>query len=334
MSRSLPQPLRIGCFPTPVFRADSLCTPDAELWIKNDGPSAEPYGGNKVRKLELILAEAQRRGARRVVTTVAGGAHHVLATAISARRAGIPVVAVLCPQPWTLHAERTLRASLGAGIEPVTVSSMAAAAWGVARVARRGDYVVPAGGSNVEGTLGYVRAVTELLGQIRARELPEPDLIVAPLGSGGTVAGILAGVLREGLKSNVVGVDVAVSPRLAQPLVIALARLATRRDRGAAGVLRLSRTLEVDGSHLGHGYGHATRAGQRATEVAESIGLGLDPTYTAKTFARVLDELERPAKRRRVVLYWHTLSSTPFAPLLANAPAELPAGLASVLPRR
>jgi 1-aminocyclopropane-1-carboxylate deaminase/D-cysteine desulfhydrase-like pyridoxal-dependent ACC family enzyme len=317
-----------------VFRADDLCTPHAELWIKNDGPTAEPYGGNKVRKLELILGRALERSARRIVTTGAGGSHHVLATAVYARRAKIPVLAVLCPQPWTEHAEQTLRASLAAGIEPVAVRSMAEVPLGVARVLRRGDYVVPAGGSNVEGTLGYVKAVRELLTQIQSGLLPEPDLIVAALGSGGTVAGILAGVLREGLRSRVVGVDVAVAPRLARATTLALGRWATARDRGSAGWLRLSAALEVDGTELGAGYGHATAAGERATELAARVGLTLDPTYTAKTFARVLRELARPHPGAPLrVLYWHTLSSHSLAPLLEGAPDRLPAELESVLVR-
>ncbi|MBI3205695.1 MAG: pyridoxal-phosphate dependent enzyme [Myxococcales bacterium] len=315
-----------------MFRADALSGASAELWVKNDGVSAEPYGGNKVRKLELVLADAARRGARRLVTTGAGGSHHVLATAIYARTVGIPVVAVLCPQPWTEHAEATLRASLAAGVEPRVVGSMAAVPWGVATVLRRGDYFIPAGGSSALGTLGYARAVRELADQIRDGALPEPDVIVAPLGSGGTVAGILAGVVREGLRSRVVGVSVAVSARLSRAVALTLARSATRLDRGDAGLVRLARALEVDGRHLGDGYGHATAEGDAATRAAEAIGLRLDPTYTAKTFARALEEVRAPQSQRHSVLYWHTLSAAPLGPLLENAREAVPAELESLLP--
>lgn len=331
------EPLQLGQYPTPVFRADTLCTEAVDLWVKNDGVTAEPYGGNKVRKLELILAEARRRSARRIVTTGAGGSHHVLATTLYASRIGIPVTAVMCPQPWTEHAEATLRASVAAGVEPVFASSMASVPLGVARVLRLGDYFVPAGGSSTLGTLGYVRAVTELLEQIRAGLLPTPDTIIAPLGSGGTVAGILAGVLREGLRARVVGVDVAVAPALARTLVLALARSATRADGGPAGLVRLARALEVDGEQLGRGYGHATSAGERAMEAAQSVGLALDATYTAKAFARALQELaRRPASAnqpRTTVLYWHTLSATPAAELFESRPGPIPASLARLLPK-
>ena len=328
-----PAPLTLGHYPTPVFRADALSTAGAELWVKNDGVSAEPYGGNKVRKLELVLADAARRGARRLVTTGAGGSHHVLATAIYARAVGLPVVAVLCPQPWTEHAEATLRASLGAGIEVRVVGSMATVPLGVAAVLRRGDYFIPAGGSSALGTLGYARAVGELARQIRDGALPEPEVIVVPLGSGGTVAGILAGVLRQGLTSRVVGVSVAVAAPLGRAVSLALARAATRLGGGGAGLLRLARTLEIDGRHLGAGYGHATAEGNAATRAAEAVGLRLDPTYTAKTFARALEEVRLPGRPGRAVLYWHTLSAAPLGPLLENAPPAVPTPLESLLPR-
>jgi 1-aminocyclopropane-1-carboxylate deaminase/D-cysteine desulfhydrase-like pyridoxal-dependent ACC family enzyme len=329
-----PAPLSLGRYPTPVFRADALSRAGAELWVKNDGVSAEPYGGNKVRKLELVLADAARRGARRIVTTGAGGSHHVLATAVYARAIGVPVLAVLCPQPWTSHAEATLRASLGHGIDVRVVGSMSAVPLGIAAALRRGDYFVPAGGSSRLGTLGYARAVAELAGQIRSGELPEPDVIVVPFGSGGTVAGILAGVLREGLRARVVAVSVAVSATLGRGVVLALARAATRLDGGDAGLLRLSRALEVDAEHLGAGYGHPTPGGAAATIAARSVGLTLDPTYTAKTFARALEDVRAPAAHRVRVLYWHTLSAAPVAPLLANAPAFVPPALERLLPGR
>ena len=126
--------------------------------MKNDGVSAEPYGGNKVRKLELVLADAARRGARRLVTTGAGGSHHVLATAIYARAVGLPVVAVLCPQPWTEHAEATLRASLGAGIEVRVFGSMATVPLGGAAgpgLPKRGRPEATGGATSRRGPCGF-----------------------------------------------------------------------------------------------------------------------------------------------------------------------------------
>lgn len=303
-------PLALGRYPTPVFRADAL---SPHLWVKNDGETALRYGGNKVRKLEWLLAEARERGATRIVTAGAAGSHHVLATALYARELGIPTVAVLCPQEESQHARDTLRASLAAGIELHAVGSMAEVPLGVARVVSRHDYVIGPGGTSRSSTRGYVTAMEELAAQVRAGELPEPDEIVAAVGSGGTVAGILAGVVKAGLRSRVVGVSVAAPAWLARRIVLALAKTALARSERRGIEVR----LEIDASELGRGYGHPTASGERATNEAKRAGLVLDPTYTAKTFAHVLTMLGG-GKRR--VLYVHTLSSAPLSPLLENAP--------------
>lgn len=319
----LVDPLRLGHYPTPVRRC---AVAGGDLWVKDDGETAALYGGNKVRKLEYTLAAARARGARRILTCGAGGSHHVLATTLYARANGLATAAVLWPQPWSAHAEETLRAAVGAGLEAFTVGSRAAAPLGIARALGRGDYFLPPGGSSHIGALGYVAAVKELAQQIRAGEMPEPDAIVVALGSGGTAAGILAGVEREGLKAHVIGVDVAIGSAVAAVLVLVLARAA-----GAAAPLsRLARRLAVERRQLGAGYGHPTAAGAAATEEARALGLSLDATYTAKTFAAALDLTKRSPGQ--VVLYWHTLSTRPLEPLLAGAPSTLPTRLASMLP--
>jgi D-cysteine desulfhydrase len=344
--RSAPERLSLGTYPTPIWRVDPLSSGRAELWIKNDGAVHPEYGGNKVRKLELVLPRALERGAKRLVVVGAAGSHQVLATAFFGKKVGLPTAAVLCPQPWSAHAETTLRAALALGVEPHLASSMSAIATQLPRVVRRGDHVLAPGGSSITGTLGYLYAVGELVDQIREGVLPEPDLIVAPLGSGGTVGGLLAGVLREGLSTRVVGVEVAVSPPLGHALALGLALGATRRDAGSAGLVRLARQLEVLGSYLGPGYGYSTAQSARALQKGAEIGLELDPTYTAKTFAAVLHLLEgggvwgpadpreraEPRERPLRVLYWHTLSAAPLAPLVSGAP-DLPPRLAALLVR-
>jgi 1-aminocyclopropane-1-carboxylate deaminase/D-cysteine desulfhydrase-like pyridoxal-dependent ACC family enzyme len=263
-----------------------------------------------------------RKNSRRILTAGSAASHHVLATAIFARQIGLPVTAVLCPQAWTAHAEATFRATLKTGIETVTVGSMKAVPLALARIRRRGDYFVPPGGTNALGTLAYLHAVAELLQQIRDGELPEPDLIVAALGSGGTVAGLLAGVLRHGLRSRVLGVDIATSKPIGRAMALGYARGAMKLDGGETSLIRLSHQLDVDGSARGRGYGFPTRAGDRAIAEGHSIGLELDPTYTAKTFGQALGRCRAPDPPP-VVLYWHTLSSAPLEPLCRDAPEPI-----------
>jgi 1-aminocyclopropane-1-carboxylate deaminase/D-cysteine desulfhydrase-like pyridoxal-dependent ACC family enzyme len=307
-------PLRIGSYPTPVFRAEALSSTSVELWIKNDGKTAEPYGGNKVRKLEWLLAEARAKTAERIVTAGAAGSHHVLATALYAKKIGLSTVAVLCPQTYTDHARDTLRASLGTGLELHAVGSMAEVPLGIARVISRRDYVILPGGTSRLSTQGYVTAMEELGDQVKRGELPEPDVIVAAMGSGGTVAGILAGVVKAGIRSRVVGVSVAAPVWLARRIVLALAKTALRRHERH----RIEERLTIDGGELGDGYGHPTESGERATRVAADVGLTLEPTYTAKTFAHVLRLLQTGSERS--VLYVHTLSDAHLSPLLVHAP--------------
>jgi len=321
LSRRDVQPLLIGSYPTPVQRIDALSQPEADLWVKRDDLTQREYGGNKVRKLEHTLADALARGASRVVTVGAAGSHHVLATTYFGMRAGLEVEAVLVAQPRTAHVVDVLRAGLGLGLHAFPVSSWAAVPFAVARRVARGSRFIPIGGSSVIGSMGYVTAARELAAQVRDGVLPEPDVCVVALGSGGTAAGLAAGFEAEGLGTRVVGVCVS-RPAWALRLGARfLAWAALRRMRVPATLSRIVRRLTADARYIGDGYGHASAAGDEATIVArDAAGIVLDPTYTAKAFASALWHVR--ARRARHILYWHTLSSASLAPLLERAPSE------------
>lgn len=309
--------MTIGRYPTPVQRVASL---PAGLWIKRDDRTHDVYGGNKVRKLEPILAEARERGARRIVTVGAAGSHHVLATAYFGQQAGLEVEAVLVPQPRSAHAVQILRAGLGLGLRAFPVRSWSAVPVALAARRARGARVVPVGGSSVSGSMAYVDAARELAAQVRGGELPEPDVCVVALGSGGTAAGLAAGLAAEGLATRVVGVCVSEPPWLVTRAARWLMRACARRigDRCHGNDLGRPPRLDVDGRFLGDGYAYPTEAGDEATALArEHAGIDLDPTYTAKTFASALWFVR--ARRAERVLYWHTLSSAPMEPLLEGA---------------
>jgi 1-aminocyclopropane-1-carboxylate deaminase/D-cysteine desulfhydrase-like pyridoxal-dependent ACC family enzyme len=309
----------VGAYPTPVERLAALSRPGCDLWVKRDDLTHATYGGNKVRKLERILAEAQKHGVRRIVTIGAAGSHHVLATTIFAQEAGIGVEAVLVPQPKTDHVVSNLRAFLGRGLKPLPAGSFAAVPLAVVRRLIGKDVLyVPVGGSNVLGAMAYVDAARELAAQVRAGEIPEPDLVVVTLGSGGTAAGLAAGFAAEKMKTRVVAVAVS-TPVWAVALTV---RWLARRCAKKSGVRpsKAVANLLIDARYLGTGYGHATPWGDHASAAAEVAGLHVDPTYTAKTFAAALDLVS--IRRAKTILYWHTLSSAPMAPLLASAPDE------------
>jgi 1-aminocyclopropane-1-carboxylate deaminase/D-cysteine desulfhydrase-like pyridoxal-dependent ACC family enzyme len=318
-------------YPTPVVECAALSGAQVRLWVKNDGMTHPIYGGNKVRKMSYLVREAQAHGARRILTFGAAGSHHVLTTALFARAHGLGAAAVVLPQPTTSHVTDTLRASVGQGVELYPVRSAFEVPWALLRGWKRGDYVVPPGGSSVIGTLGYVDAVDELVSQIRGNVLPEPDLIVTAVGSGGTCAGLLAGVALHGLKTSLLGVLVVSNP-LARQFILRLALQALALRSPDDGREVQARRLELTSRYVGPGYGGPTPEARDAVFVAkEQLGLALDMTYTAKAFAAVQDAIQ--GGRYRNILYWHTLSSPSLAPLLAGAPslAALPANVRRLL---
>ncbi len=315
--------------PTPVQRLE-IGGLHGELWLKQDGAIHELYGGNKARKAALLLAHAAERGATRVLTFGAAGSHHVLCTALFAPDFGLRVAAVLLPQPATEHARAVLGRSLAAGLEAYPASSGWSAAWRFLGARQSGDYVVPPGGSNARGALAYALAIPELEAQIDAGALPVPDWIVVPVGSGGTAAGLLAGLARSRLPTRLLAVSV-LGNRWAAAQIRYLAGRALRLLPRAPLADRWRERLVMDESQLGRGYGWATSAGERATELAAAQGVRLEPTYTAKAFAAAL-ELGRaasaPGARPARILYWHTLSVAEGGPASA---VPLPGALARLL---
>jgi D-cysteine desulfhydrase len=322
MPLSLGARLDLGRYPTPVELIPPLSNSRGELWIKRDDLTHPVYGGNKVRKLERLLAAVPPAAAGerpRIVTMGAVGSHHVLATAYFGAQSNMTVEAVLFPQPATAHVTEVLRADAALGARLFSAPSVPIAAIGLAVRALGGAHLVPPGGSNVAGALGYVEAAFELDAQIRRGVLPEPDVCVVALGSGGTAAGLAAGFAAAGLKTRVVGACILQPAWVAGIAAHVLARECLRRLGSRAS---LAKRLQVDRRFVGRGYGHATAEGDEATALASShAGLTLDPTYTAKAFACALRHLrDASGQGRATVLYWHTLSSAPMAPLLAGAP--------------
>lgn len=329
----------LASLPTPVHPIATLARSAGagELWIKRDDLTGTLYGGNKVRKLEWLLADALARGHRTVLTTGALGSNHALATTIYARAAGLRALLVLIPQPVTEHVRRTLLLDHGYGATIHAVPSIGAARRRVLGLivggAVRGDrpYLVPTGGSSPIGTLGYVNAGLELAGQVAAGALPEPAAVVVPLGSGGTVAGLVAGLRLAGLGTRVIAVRVTdllpPSPRfvarLATQALAILRRLGARVPALAIG----ADDVIVRSEWLGPGYGAITPEGDEARRrIAECEGLTVETTYGAKALAGALALARDDPWRARPLLFWHTYSSADPAAGLARLPAwtELP----------
>ena len=304
----------LGRYPTPVERKEVA---SGELWVKRDDLTSVRYGGNKVRKLERVLARVRAFGARRIVTVGAAGSHHALATALYARDFGIDVEVVLVPQRYSCHVVENLRVTASlARIFPATSFAHAAAVL-VDRVAC-GSYYVPAGGSTRDSTHAYAEAAAELLAQVELGELPLPAQVIVPLGSGGTAAGLAVGFTQARCTTRVVGVLVSEPRRWVERRARRLAAGCWRELVPEGGAF--AGRLEIEADYLGAGYGEPSLAGARALEEGGRLGLTLDATYTAKTFAAALDRLA--VEGDGPILFWHTLSSAPMDALVSSAPTE------------
>jgi D-cysteine desulfhydrase len=271
--------------PTPVVRAG------ANLWIKRDDLTADPIGGNKVRALEFLLAPF-RNG--RVITGGSRGSTHVLASALHARGLGLDILAASWPQEMNPVA-RLVDTRIESETNRRHFRSPVTAALWLTWQSWRGRNVIPAGGTSPLGILGHVNAGMELAVQVRAGLLPEPERVVVPLGTGGTVAGLAVGLALGGLRSRVIGARVV-------PRIVA--------NRGR--VRRLVRAIlpqvgnppepafEIAEGVYGGAYGRTLPGAPRTTE----NGLVLDPTYSAKAFVTAIQ-----SAREARTLFWLTFDS-------------------------
>lgn len=292
--------------------ADGLPTPVEQvgerLWVQRDDLTDSRYGGNKVRKLEHLLAIAARRGGP-VLTAGAIGSHHVVATAVHAATLGLRVEAVRFPQPTTPHVDEMAALAEELGVRSVmapsstTMPLVLAARW--PSVARRGGTLLTPGGSTPVGVLGYVTAGLELVDAFAREGWPEPDDVVVPLGSGGTSVGLALGLALGGWRrATVVAVRVA-DEVVTNQSVLAGIEAGTRALLALGGAVPGPARWRIDGRWFGPGYGHPTPAGAAAAARAAELGIASEPTYTAKALAAALHRLD--AGRR--VVHLQTLAA-------------------------
>ena len=320
--------------PTPVGPCDAL-----EDWLgrggvfqKRDDLASPLYGGNKVRRFELLLADAERRGAKHLVTVGGLASTQVLATILFGKALGFDVTAAMFDQPVTTFARRILRAAHASGGHLIHAGGYLQTALSTLK-AHRGatdPYLVLPGASTPLPLVGFVDAMLELGEQIRRGEVPRPDILVVPSGSAGTLAALSVGCQLLGYPTRVVGVRItealACNHATVRVLVEALLRFLGRHSPRARRLRGADCRFEVFGGALGGGYGHPTVPSVAAIPAVEKLlGVPGEVTYSAKGMVG-LRAIAR-ANPRATVLYWHTLSS---APLPGSVDAPAPPGFESV----
>lgn len=321
--------LPLASLPTPVDEVElTVGKTTRRLWIKRDDISATLYGGNKVRKLEYLLARALARGATRVATFGAVASNHALATAIYARQLGIDCTCLLGHQATSKKARRVLEAHVNLGSELVYYGGSYRTRIQTMRrhVQGRNCCVIPVGGSSWLGSIGFVNAAFELSKQIAEERLPCPDVIYIATGTMGTAAGLALGLALANLPTRVEAVRVTEERfanrvglrRLMDKIALMMRNLGARIPEGAAEGARVC--LRDD--FFGGGYGTSNQPTERAVSLAsEQLQLRLETTYTGKAMAALLhDVVKNPASPDKA-LFWDTYNSRPL-PESTRGPIE------------
>ncbi len=338
--RELLPHVELGLLPTPVDHAVELGERlgVGGLYIKRDDVSGETYGGNKVRKLEFLLGDALRSGAKEVMTFGAAGSNHALATAVYAQRLGLGAHNFLLPQPNARYVARNLLASAGVGAHlhyHEDRDHAQAAAWAYAQRMKieqgHEPFSIPFGGTTPMSAAGDADAGLELAEQIEAGELPVPDVVYVAFGSMGTVAGVsmglaLAGIPAEVRAIRVVPETVSSLQNWRSLLADALTLLGAGGAKIPDGALDRVRVVE---SHLGDGYAQFTPEGVEAVKLVRELGgITLEGTYTGKTFSAIIADAASGELAGRNVVFWNTYNSRDIAPLIEGIDyRELDAGL-------
>jgi D-cysteine desulfhydrase family pyridoxal phosphate-dependent enzyme len=290
-----------------------------EIWVKRDDQIGLGVGGNKVRKLEFLMGEALSKGAKKVVTF--GGVHsnHVRQTASAARKLGLePILFILGKRPEEYKGNLLLDRLYGAELKFVDLGEaggrmtietadklMRAMARLFPSVGWRKTYIIPVGGHSPVGCLGYVNAAFELAQQAEERNL-KVDYVVTAVGTGGTMAGLMAGFRLLGAGTKVIGVDVG---RLWKGFRGSIAHITAQVAEllGEKVPFREEDVLLYE-DYVGEAYAHPTPECWEAIRLlARKEGLVLDPIYTGKAMAGLIDLIRKGVlKEGETVVFLHT----------------------------
>lgn len=285
-----------------------------DIWLKRDDLTPLALGGNKARKLEYLAADAQAKGADVLVTAGAIQSNHVRQTAAVAAQLGLGCLALLenpidsQSDDYLGNGNRLLLDLFGAEVENVAnldnADQLLEAACRRLSAAGRRPYLVPIGGSNALGALGYVRGGLELAEQIAASGQDFAAVVLAS-GSAGTHAGLALALESARPGTRVIGVTVSRSEAAQKPKVEGL----LQRTAALLGVeMPQGLNLELWDAYFAPRYGEANAAGLEAISLLARLeAILLDPVYTGKAFAGLLDGLKRGAfPGNGPLLFMHT----------------------------
>ncbi len=303
--------------PTPLERMDRLTAElgGPEIWIKRDDCTGLSTGGNKTRKLEFLMAEAELQGADLVMTQGATQSNHARQTAAFAAKLGMACHLLLEDRTGSNNANYNNNGNVlldhmhgattekrGPGLDMHAEMEAVADKF---RAEGRNVYTIPGGGSNPTGALGYVNCAFEMLAQFNDRAL-KVDHIVHATGSAGTQAGLITGLKAMNANIPLLGIGVR-APKAKQEENVYNLAVKTAEKLGCPGVVSREDVV-ANTDYVGEGYGIPTEGGIEAIKMfAELEAILLDPVYSAKGAAGFIDLIRKGHfKKGERVVFLHT----------------------------
>lgn len=301
--------VKLGCMPTPFYKLEQISAKyGRNIYIKRDDLCGVALGGNKVRKLEYLLAEAKALGCDTVYTTGGAQSNHAMLTAANAARLGMKCILILKKRGVTEEkGNLVLNKIYGAEVRFMDTDNYEdiyeEIDRDIERIAKEGHkgYSIPVGGSNPLGTIGYTNCVKEICEQTEEQGI-KPDIIVSATGSGGTTGGLLLGSKLYMPDVDVIGIDVGndpfeeICPQLARDAADIIGEDLPRRE----GDFRII-------VHYGEAYAVPNPEDTPyMLELARMEGILLDPIYTGKAFAGMIMAIERGEIKGDNIVFVHT----------------------------
>lgn len=307
----------IAHLPTPLEKLERLSKElgGPEIWIKRDDCTGLSTGGNKTRKLEFLMAEAELQDADVVITQGATQSNHARQTAAFAAKLDIQCHILLEDRTGSNNANYKNNGNVlldhlhGATTETrpggLDMNAEMEAVAEQMRAEGKNVYTIPGGGSNPTGALGYVNCAFEMLGQFNDRDL-RVDHIVHATGSAGTQAGLITGLKATNANIPLLGIGVR-APKPKQEENVYNLAVKTAEKLGCAGVVARADVV-ANTDYVGEGYGIPTESGMEAIKMfAELESILLDPVYSAKGAAGLIDLIRKGQfSRDERVVFLHT----------------------------
>ena len=307
------------------------------LYLKDESPISPFFGGNKIRKLEFLLADALQKGCTEVITVGSVGSNHATATAIHAQRLGLKCRVLLLPQRPTHMVKRNLllmqhsNAIMHYCKNPQEQKQIIIS---LLKEDPNSRYFIPVGGSGALGDLGFVAAAFELKKNIEKGLIPEPDFIYLCLGSGGSAAGLTLGAKLAGLtKTTIIPVSIGKNneniPATASRMLKHYYAMQKHLNGGNIFSPLSSSDVPVNTFFATLGYAEMSKNISQAVRLMQQHEkINLDTTYTGKVLAAMMHDITHKKLHNKTLLLWNTFCGSKFTDIVGqedyrNLPKEL-----------